>query len=57
MNHLPGGDGVFVRRPYLRYYHTLTMRNLELLSNLSGVRRRGCKSRAFFYDAPANDVL
>jgi hypothetical protein len=31
------------------------MRNLECLSDLSVVRRRGCISRAFFYDAPAND--
>jgi hypothetical protein len=33
------------------------MQNLEFLSDLSVVRRRGCNSRAFFYDAPANDVL
>jgi hypothetical protein len=57
MNHLPGGDGVFVRRPYLRYYHTLAMRNLEFLSDLSVIRRRGCIRRAFVYDAPANGVL
>jgi hypothetical protein len=57
MNHLPVGDGVFVRRPDLRYLHTLAMLNLEFLSDLSVVRRRGCKSRAFVCDAPANDVL
>jgi hypothetical protein len=32
------------------------MRNLELLFDLSGVCRRGCKSRAFFCDALVNDV-
>jgi hypothetical protein len=25
MNHLPGGDGVFARLPYLRYIHTLVV--------------------------------
>jgi hypothetical protein len=57
MNHLPGGDGVFAHWPYLRYEHTLAMRNLEFLFDLSVVRRCECIFRAFFCDVPANDVL
>jgi hypothetical protein len=49
MNHLPGGGGVFVRRPYLRYQHTLAMRNLEFLFDLSVVRWRGCKCLAHYF--------
>jgi hypothetical protein len=30
------------------------MRNLEFIFDLLVVRRRGCKFRAFFYDAPTN---
>jgi hypothetical protein len=57
MNHPPGGDEVFVRQPYLRYKHTLAMRNIEFLSDLSVVRRRGCIRLVFVCDAPANGVL
>jgi hypothetical protein len=57
MHHLPGGDGVYLRRPYPRYEHTLAMRNLEFLSNSSVVHSRVRIFLEFFYDAPANGVL